>query len=152
VSGRAHCKLNPVKDWTRIGLALGLSTWQGGRHERLGGYIVSGSGVLAGAAYLTASVAIFVFGSSYYRLFRTNRSWIYRAALPVASALAVWLCFQFSLTGTIRLLSIGFLAATTANIAGWAIAWLQRPLRISDDSMRGIALLKLLEALACRVS
>jgi len=107
-----------------------------------------GSSAIIGATYLAASVAVFVFGSSYYSLLRTNRSWIYRAALPIAASLAVWLCFQFSLTEMVRLLSIGFLAATTANFAGWAVAWLQRPLRISDDSMRGIALLKLLEALA----
>ena len=104
--------------------------------------------IVIGLLYLSASTAVFVFGSSYFSLFRTNKGWGFRTALPLAAIPIVWVLTRFSEDHAIGLLAIGFLAASLANLAGWAIAWLRRPLRISDDSMRGIALGKLLEATA----
>ncbi len=97
-------------------------------------------------SYLCVSVAVFVFGSSYYSLFRTNKGWAYRTALACSGILAVWLTSRFTGSEAIKLISIGFLAAALANLSGWAIAWLHGPLRLSSDSMKGLALQKLLEA------
>ena len=98
--------------------------------------------------YLTFSIAIFVFGSSYYALLRTNRSLIYRMMLPAFAGVVLWLVTWRSGDPAMRWLAAGVLAASAANLAGWAVAWLKRPLGIRETSIRGIALAKILEAVA----
>ena len=104
--------------------------------------------IIVGAAYLAASMLVFVFTSSYFSLFRTNRSRVFRAALPVVAIPITWLLVQFSDDPSWGRLAIGFTAASLANLTGWSAARLHRPLRIRDDSLRGIALAKGLEAMA----
>jgi len=98
--------------------------------------------------YLVAAVAIFVFGSSYYELFRTNRSRTYRIGLPVLAGATVLLLTRFPVDPSVRLLAIGACAAAAANVLGWAAAWLKRPLRLRERSIRGMACAKALESAA----
>ena len=104
--------------------------------------------IIVGAAYLAASMLVFVFTSSYFSLFRTNRSRVFRAALPVVAIPITWLLVRFGDDPSWGHLAIGFTAASLANLTGWSAARLHRPLRIRDDSLRGIALAKGLEAMA----
>ncbi len=115
-------------------------------------------GGTAGIAFggLVCAIAIFVFGSSYYDLFRSNRSRSYRIALPVLAGAAVFLLTRLSVDPSVRLLAIGVCAAATANLMGWSAAWLKHLLRWREDSIRGIACAAatggiLLVLVACRV-
>jgi len=103
---------------------------------------------VVGLAYVLAGIAVFVFGSSYFQLFRTNTSRAYRTALPLLCVAALLLVLHFSENESLHLLALGFVAASIANLGGWAVAWLHRPLGIRDDSMKGLALGKGLEAVA----
>ena len=104
--------------------------------------------VVAGLVYVLAGIAVFVFGSGYFQLFRTNASRAYRTALPLLCLAALLLVLRFSKNESLHLLAVGFVAASIANLAGWAVAWLRRPLGIRDDSMKGLTLGKGLEAAA----
>ncbi len=101
-----------------------------------------------GFAYLAGSIAVFLLGSSYFSVFRMNKSRVYRAALVPAAAGAWWLTARFSGNDSIVLLAVAFFAAALANLTGWAVSLLHKPLRIGDDSVRGIAVGKTLEACA----
>ena len=103
--------------------------------------------ILAGVAYLGGSAAIFVFGSSYYQLFRTNRSTLFRGVLVLVSAATTWLALRSTLDPAWGALSFAFLAAAIASLLGAGAAYLQRPLGIKDSTLKGIALGKGLEAL-----
>ncbi|MFC2078478.1 lysostaphin resistance A-like protein [Candidatus Bipolaricaulota bacterium] len=104
-------------------------------------------GVIAGLAYLAASAGVFALGSSYYSLFRTNESWTFKGLLVAAFAPITWLTMSGSHNDGIGLLALAFLAAALANLLGTAAGtWLPRPLRLRNDSLKGIALLKALEA------
>jgi len=105
-------------------------------------------GWIAGGAYVVASTLVFVFGSSYYNLFRTNRSWFFKLALLGVSIPVAWLLLGSGGNLAYGLLAFAFLAASAANLAGAAVSRLHRPLKLKDDSIRGIALAKVLEALA----
>jgi len=105
-------------------------------------------GWIAGGAYVVASTLVFVLGSSYYNLFRTNRSWLFKLALLGVSIPVAWVLLRSDGNPAFGLLAFGFLAASTANLAGAAVSRLHRPLKLKDDSIRGIALAKGLEALA----
>jgi len=96
--------------------------------------------------YLAFSTAIFVFGSSYYTLFRTNRSLTYRMMLPAFAGIVLWLATWRGEDPAVRWLAVGVLAASAGNLMGWAVARLKRPLRIREASIRGIALAKALES------
>ncbi len=104
--------------------------------------------VAVGFVYLAGSIAVLLFGSSYFSLFRTNKSRMYRTALVPASIGVWWLIERFTENGSLELLAVGFIAAASANLAGWAISFLHKPLRISDESVRRMAVGKALEALA----
>ena len=103
---------------------------------------------VVGLAYVLAGIAVFVFGSSYFQLFRVNVSSAYRAVLPLLCVAALLLVLRFGENESLHLLALGFVAASIANLGGWAVAWLHRPLGIRDDSMKGLALGKALEAVA----
>jgi len=105
------------------------------------------AGVLTGGLFVGASALVFVFGSSYYTLFRTNKSWLFKIALVVAFAIAAWLATRSDLDSAYGLLAIAFLAAAAANVLGAAGAKLHRPFKLKDDSIHGIALAKGLEAI-----
>jgi len=93
------------------------------------------------------SALVFVLGSSYYSLFRTNRSWFFKLALVAAAIPAAWFLLRSNLNPAYGPLAFAFLAAATANVLGAAAGtWLPRPLRLRDDSLRAIALTKALEA------
>ena len=104
-------------------------------------------GVLAGGVYLGGSAAVFVFGSSYYQLFRTNRSTLFRGALVLVFAVSTWLTLRSALDPAWGALSFAFLAAAIANLLSAGAAYLQRPLGIVDTTLKGIALGKGLEAI-----
>ena len=105
-------------------------------------------GLLIGLLFLAASALVFVFGSSYYALFRTNKSWLFKVALVVAFAIAAWLTMRSGLDPAFGFLAFAFLAAAAVNLLGAAAGtWLHRPLGIRDDSLKGIALAKGLEAI-----
>lgn len=103
--------------------------------------------ILAGVVYLGGSAAIFIFGSSYYQLFRTNRSTLFRGALVLAFSVATWLLMRSTLDPAWGALSFAFLAAAIANLLGAGAASLQRPLGIKDTTLKGMALGKGLEAI-----
>jgi membrane protease YdiL (CAAX protease family) len=105
--------------------------------------------VTAAVLYLGAAGLVFVFGSSYYALFRTNRSWLFRIGLVALFAVSTWLVRCSRLDTVYASLASSFLAASVANVLGAAAAqWLRRPLELKNDSIRGIGLAKGLEALA----
>jgi len=105
-------------------------------------------GAVTGALFLAASGMVFVFGSSYYSLFRTNKSWLFKIALVVAFAFAAWFTMRSGLDPAFGLLAFAFLAAAAVSFLGAAAGtWLHRPLGIRDDSLKGIALAKGLEAI-----
>jgi len=98
--------------------------------------------------YLAASGLVFIFGSSYYTLFRTNRSWLFKLGLVGAFAIAGGLTMRSGLEPTYGLLALAFLGAASANLVGTAAAYLHGPLGVRDDSLKGMALCKGLEAVA----
>jgi len=102
--------------------------------------------VLTSVLFLGGCAAVFVFGSSYYQLFRTNRSFLYKGALVVGFAAATWLTMRSTLAAAYGLLAFAFLAAATASLLGAAAAHLQKPLGIRDDTLRGMAYAKGIEA------
>jgi len=104
-------------------------------------------GVIVSLLYLAASAAILILGSDRYSFFRTNRSWTFKLSLVVALLPISWFTMRSSLDSEIGILACAFLAAAVANTLGEAArTWLPRPLRLRDDSLKGIALLKALEA------
>ena len=106
------------------------------------------AGLLTGLLFLGSYALVFVFGSSYYSLFRTNKSWLFRISLALVFAIATWLTMRSGLGRAHGLLAFAFLAAAAASLLGAAAGtWLHRPLRIRDDSLKGIALAKGLEAI-----
>jgi membrane protease YdiL (CAAX protease family) len=106
-------------------------------------------GLLAGAVYLVGCGLVFVLGSSYYSLFWTNRSWLFKLGLVAAAIPTAWLLLRSDLDPAYGLLAFAFLAAATANVLGAAAGtWLHRPLKLTTDRLKGIALAKGLEALA----
>jgi len=105
-------------------------------------------GILTGALYLGGSALVFVFGSSYYQLFRTNRSFLYKSILVVGFAVSTWLTMRGTLAPAFGLLSFAFLSAAVANLLGASAAYLQKPLRIRSDTLRGMAVGKAVEAAA----
>ena len=102
--------------------------------------------ILAGVLFLGGCAVIFVFGSSYYELFRTNRSILFKGGLVAGFAVAVWLTMRYGSNPAYGLLAFAFLAAATANLLGAAAAHLQKPLGLRDDTLRGMALAKGIEA------
>jgi len=104
--------------------------------------------VVAAVLYVGSAALIFVFGSSYYALFRTNRSWLFRIGLVGGFAVAAGLSMRSRLDPTYGLLALAFLAAATANLIGAAVAHLQRPLGLRDDTLRGMGIAKGIEAIA----
>jgi len=104
-------------------------------------------GLLVGVIYLVGCGLVFVCGSSYYSLFRTNRSWLFKAALVVASAVPAWFLLRSDLNPAYGLLAFAFLAAASASVLGAAGAQLHKPLAIEDDSLPGMAKAKALEAI-----
>jgi len=103
-------------------------------------------GILRGALYLGGSALVFVFGSSYYQLFRSNRSFLYKSVLVAGFAVSTWLTIRGTLAPAYGLLSFAFLAAAAANLLGASAAYLHKPLRISDDTLQGMAVGKAIEA------
>lgn len=111
------------------------------------------AGAVTAVLYLAASGLVFVFGSSYYCLFRTNRSWLFKLALVAMAIPAAWLLLRSSLNPAYGLLAFAFLAAATANLLGAAAGtWLPRPLGLRDDALPGIALAKGIEAVVVAAS
>jgi len=104
------------------------------------------TGILAGVLFLGGCAAVFVFGSSYYELFRTNRSILFKGGLVAGFAVAVWLTMRYGSNPAYGLLAFAFLAAAMANLLGAAAAHLQKPLGLRDDTLRGMALAKGIEA------
>ena len=105
-------------------------------------------GILTGALYLGGSALVFVLGSSYYQLFRINRSFLYKSILVVGFAVSTWLTMLGTLAPAYGLLSFAFLSAAAANLLGASAAYLQKPLRIRSDTLRGMAVGKAVEAVA----
>ncbi|MGB2983540.1 MAG: CPBP family intramembrane glutamic endopeptidase [Candidatus Bipolaricaulia bacterium] len=105
------------------------------------------AGVFAGVLFLAASALVFVFGSSYYALFRTNKSWLFKATLVGMFVPAAWFLLRSDLDPTYGFLAFAFLAAAAANVLGAAAARLHRPLGLRDDSVKGMALGKGVEAI-----
>lgn len=104
--------------------------------------------LLVAMAYLGGSALVFVFASSYYALFWTNKSWLFKVGLIGAFVPIVWFLRRGGTDSAYGLLALGFLAAAGANLLGAAAGtWLHRPLRIRDDSFKGMAIGKGLEAL-----
>ena len=104
-------------------------------------------GVASGVVYVCGSALVFILGSSYYSLFRTNKSWLFKLALVVAALPVAWLLLRSHLDSAYGHLAFAFLAAATGNVLGAAAGnWLHRPLKLRDDSLPGIALAKGLEA------
>jgi len=104
-------------------------------------------GVIVSLLYLAASVTILIFGSGRYSFFRTNRSWAFKLSLVLAFVPISLFTMRSSLDSAIGLLAFAFLAAAVANTLGEAArTWLPRPLGLRDGSLKGIALLKALEA------
>jgi len=104
------------------------------------------AGLAAGLTYLAGSVLVFVFGSSYYSLFKTNTSWIFRVLLVAASAALTWVLIRSDLNPAAGRLAYAFLAASTASVLGAAGARLQKPFRMDGDTVPGMAKSKALEA------
>ena len=103
---------------------------------------------LIAVAYLGGSALVFVFGSSYFALFRTNKSWLFKVGLVGLFVPIAWLLGRSGINPAYGLLALAFLAAAGANLLGAATGtWLHRPLRIRDDSLKGMAIGKGLEAL-----
>ena len=106
------------------------------------------AGVFAGVLFLAASAMVFVFGSSYYALFRTNKSWLFKIGLVLALVPAAWFTMRSGLDPAYGLLALAFLAAAVASLLGaTAGTWLHKPLGLRDDSLKGVALGKGLEAI-----
>lgn len=106
-----------------------------------------GVGILAGAVYLLGSGLVFVLGSSYYRLFRTNRSWLFRVTLVAAAAIPTWLLLRGEGEPAFGFLAFGFLAASLASLLGASTGWLHKALGVKGDAVPGLAKAKALEAL-----
>ena len=103
--------------------------------------------LLTGAVYVLGSGLVFVFGSSYYALFPTNRSRSFRIGLVAAFAIAASLTIRTGVDPVHGLLALGLLAAAAANALGAEAVRLHRRLGLSDDSLTGIGAAKGLEAL-----
>ena len=103
-------------------------------------------GLVAGGIYLGASGLVFVLGSSYFSLFRTNRSWVYKLLLVAMGAVLTWVLVRSDLSPATGLLAFAFLAASTASVLGAAGAHLQKPLKIESHTLPGMAKAKTLEA------
>jgi len=104
-------------------------------------------GVIAGSIFLGGSALVFVFGSSYFSLFRTNKSWSFKLALVAASGVAAWFLLRSDLDLAYGLLAFAFLGASTASIVGAAAAYLlHRPLKLTGVDVRTMGLTKGLEA------
>ena len=130
--------------------AVSRAEWRGGERGDMSTLAI---GAVASAVYLIGSGLVFILGSSYYKLFPTNRSRPYKLALIAVAAVATWLLMRSGLNPACGLLAFAFLAAATANVVGTAaVVHLHRPLRIRDDSLKGIALAKGLESLTVVVT
>lgn len=97
---------------------------------------------------LLGGLLIFLFGSSYFNIFPTNKSKLYKISLPIA-----FLLFSFLMKGHEDFdkywqVSYAFFVASSANILSTLCGpWLLRLLKLSDNSIKGLALAKLSEAL-----
>ena len=102
-------------------------------------------------AFLLCALAIFLFGSNYYRMFPTNGNIIYAVILSVIFFLAAWLCkrtekftrywsiaYAFGVAAVVNLVSDLF-ASYSSNILN--------ALNVSITSSKGIAIAKLYDAL-----
>jgi membrane protease YdiL (CAAX protease family) len=98
---------------------------------------------------LVASALLFMLGSNYFELWPTNKSKLYKAGLPVFFlALSLFLSRQESLAVYGRI-AYAFFCASAANLAvALCVARLSRLFKLSDDSIKGMALDKLFEATA----
>ena len=104
-------------------------------------------GIIVGLIYLCGSALVFVFGSSYFSLFRTNKSWSFKLALVAASGIATAVLLRSDLNPAYGLLAFAFLGASTASILGAAAAHLlHRPLKLTGDDVRAMGSAKAIEA------
>jgi len=109
--------------------------------------------VAVSLVYLGGASLVFIFGSSYFNLFRTNRSWLFKLTLIVASGVAAWLLIRSHYNPAYGLLALAFLCASTASFAGAAAAHLlHRRLKLNREDVRAMGLAKGLEALVVAAS
>lgn len=96
---------------------------------------------------LAAGALVFVFGSNYFALFPTNRSTIYKVALPLSFLALALLLLRRESTAQYGWAAYAFFCASAANLAVtfWG-SWLSRLCKLGDDSIKGMAVDKLSEA------
>ena len=99
-------------------------------------------------AFLIAGLAIFLFGSSYFSLFPTNQSALYKAALVMFFAIASLLLARIKQFASYWRVSFAFFVAAFANWISWSLGpWLLTHLGVSDATVPGVSLAKLSEAI-----
>ena len=97
---------------------------------------------------LLGSALIFLFGSSYYNLFPTNRSKIYKISLPIAFLILSLFLLNNKTLAVYGQVAYAFFAASAANILSTLSGpWILRLLKLPDNTIKGMALAKLSEAL-----
>jgi len=104
------------------------------------------AGLSVGLVYLAGSGLVFVLGSSYFSLFKTNRSWLYKLLLVIAAAAFTWILVRSEVSPALGMLAFAFLAASTASVLGALGARWHKRLGIGGDSLPGMAKAKALEA------
>lgn len=99
------------------------------------------------AVLLLAGLLIFVLGSSYYIIFPTNKSAAYKLSLPVLFLVLALLLRNSDRFSDLWLSFYALFGASAANYLVWQfVPWIQQTLKISTDSLRGMAWAKLTEA------
>jgi hypothetical protein len=98
--------------------------------------------------FLLGGLLIFLLGSSYFNLFPTNRSKIFKISLPVVFLLLSLLLIRLEAVARFWLVAYAFFVASFANgLSPLCGAWLLRLFKESDQSIKGMTLAKLSEAL-----
>lgn len=97
---------------------------------------------------LLGGLLIFLFGSSYFNIFPTNKSKFYKTSLPIAFLILSFFLIRSEPLAVYWQVSYAFFVASSANILSTLCGpWLLRLLKLSDNSIKGLALAKLSEAL-----
>jgi len=97
---------------------------------------------------LLGGLLIFLFGSSYFNIFPTNKSKIYKISLPIAFLILSLFLFRRDPSANYWQVSYAFCVASSANLLSTLCgAWLLRLLKLPDNTIKGLALAKLSEAL-----
>jgi membrane protease YdiL (CAAX protease family) len=98
--------------------------------------------------FLFGSLLVFLFGSSYFSLFPTNRSKVFKISLPIAFLILAFFLVHSEYYAKYWPVSYAFFVAASANLLSTLCGpWLLRLLKLSDNSIKGLALAKLSEAL-----